>query len=58
MYVADFKETTIRILEEYKFIPEARMRELIYHEGSYHDCFVYGLLAEEWRMEREEEEQA
>ncbi len=58
MYVADFKETTIRILEEYNFIPEARMRELIYHEGSYHDCFVYGLLAEEWRMNRGKEEQA
>ncbi len=53
MYVADFKETTIGILEEYSFVPEARIRELIYHEGNYHDCFVYGLLAEEWRMNRE-----
>lgn len=58
MYVADFKETTIRILEECDFIPEARMRELIYHGGRYHDCFVYGLLAEEWRMNREMGEQA
>ena len=55
MYVADFKETTIRILEECNFIPEACMREMIYHDGGYHDCFVYGLLAEEWRMNREKE---
>ncbi|HAF63058.1 MAG TPA: hypothetical protein DCK95_12145 [Anaerolineaceae bacterium] len=55
MYVTDFAETTIHIVEEAGFAIEARLRELIYREGSYHDCIIYGLLAEEWRKNRVEE---
>ena len=43
---------TISTLEQAGFQQEARLREIIFHQGRYYDRFVFGLLADEWRAQK------
>jgi len=50
MEVQDYAGAAITVIENAGFTLEARLREIAYHEGAYHDRYIYGLLAEEWRQ--------
>ncbi len=43
---------TIPILEKTGFSREACLREIIFHNGKYHDRIIFGILAEEWRQKK------
>jgi RimJ/RimL family protein N-acetyltransferase len=55
MEVLDYAEAAITVIENAGFQQEARLREIAYHAGAYHDHLIYGLLAEEWRQTREDQ---
>lgn len=40
---------SVELLVEYGFVEEGRRREQDFVDGEFHDCLLYGLLAEEWR---------
>ncbi len=52
MEIPVYEVATIAALEKAGFTREACLREIIFHEGKYHDRIIFGLLAEEWREQK------
>ncbi|MGV8025173.1 MAG: GNAT family N-acetyltransferase [Anaerolineaceae bacterium] len=50
--VPAYEAAIIVVFEKAGFMHEACLREIIFHEGKYHDRILFGLLAEEWRMQK------
>ena len=52
MEIPAYETERTAALEEADFVREACLREIVFHEGTYHDRILFGLLAEEWRMQK------
>lgn len=50
--IYDFNSASIRLHEKLGFTQEGRIRRVNFSNGSFHDSFIYGITAEEFRMER------
>ena len=50
--VSDYAAHPISVLEKAGFQEEARLREIIFHQGEFHDRLILGLLDDEWRKQK------
>ncbi|MFX0036314.1 MAG: GNAT family N-acetyltransferase [Candidatus Hermodarchaeota archaeon] len=51
--VYDYNARAIKSYTKVGFIEEGTKRQFMWHNGSYHDAIIMGILAEEWREKKE-----
>lgn len=53
LHVALENEKAIKIYKRAGFVVEGTLRQAMFRNGKYHDFFVMGILAEDWKSNRE-----
>jgi RimJ/RimL family protein N-acetyltransferase len=56
-WAAEYNLEEMSQLEQEGFVQEARRRQVLYRQGRFWDCFIYGLLRAEWRGQQSEVQQ-
>lgn len=52
--IPSYREAEIALYEEAGFLRETQRRQAVFHNGSYYDDLLYGLLQLEWMMKQQE----
>lgn len=52
--MTEYNDACRKMVENLGFSREGTYREHVYRRGEYHDAYIYGILAEEWRDYRDE----
>ncbi len=52
VYIYAFNAPSVRFHEKLGFVPEGRLRDMVYTGGQYHDTLYYGITREEYQKSR------